>query len=384
MPAALNVRLHRWWNKDNHSPKAARAVPLGLEQLEDRALPSAALNQTFLATLYQGELKRNIEPTALTFWNNQLSQTGSRAQVAGAILHSNEFFNREVATDFTSLLGRNADAGGLQTFVQDLQNGATPQQIQALIMGSDEFFARVGGDPASFVNAVYGEVLNRPVDATGVAAWAPLAVGAASRTAIVQAVEASPEAAQLMVATIYGDTLGRAPDAAGLSYWASQLEQGQSQTAVLAGVVGSDEFFSRMQAAVAQINTNDPNVAAAGFIAADHLFTSQPRVVPFVPPVAGQAQNNDNSPNAPTGAGVDNSDVLGAGPGDNSGIDTSGVIAGSTSDGSAPVIGNSGSNTGCDNTSPDNSGDCSGDCSGDTPTIDDSGAGGTDCSSSDS
>ena len=160
--------------------------------------------------------------------------------------------SREISTDYHSLLGRDPDLGGLLHFMQARQSGVTPQQVQAGIMGSDEFFARVSGDLTSFLqayggaslpvgsvarreltayrflNAVYGEVLNRPVDATGLAAWFPLAGDAAGRTQFVSEVEARPEATERVVSTIYEDTLGRTPDTGGLAYWAGQLQQSVS------------------------------------------------------------------------------------------------------------------------------------------------------------
>jgi hypothetical protein len=109
MSASSDVRLQRWWHKNDRSDKLVRAVPLVVEQLENRALPSVAANQAFLATLYQGELGRNIEAGGLTSWNNVLNQTASRIQVAGAILNSEEFFSRELAMDYNALPGRSPD-----------------------------------------------------------------------------------------------------------------------------------------------------------------------------------------------------------------------------------------------------------------------------------
>jgi hypothetical protein len=347
MSATLCARLRRWWNKSSRAGKPIHRASLNLETLEMRRVPSnmpagfapAPDNQVFLATVYQGELQRPIESVGLTFWSNQLNQNVSRAQVVGAILNSNEYFSREISIDFNSLLGRDPDPSGLLYFTQALQSGATPQDVQARIMGSDEFFARVSPDTTGFLqgfgaalqagsvarivftadrflNAVYGEVLNRPVDAIGLTVWSPLAGDAVGRTEIVREVEASPEATQRVVATIYQDTLGRAPDAGGLTYWAGRLQQGMSESAVLAGVLGSNEFFSRMQSYTTQINTSDPNVAAAAFISAAQLFKSKPAVAPAAPPVVVVAPGGDNSGFDTPAADNSRGDVLG---GDNSG-----------------------------------------------------------------
>jgi hypothetical protein len=96
------------------------------------------------------------------------------------------------------------------------------------------------------------------------------------------------------VTSVYQDILGRNPDGGGLAFWSSQLQQGGSQTTVLAGVLGSDEFFRRMQVYVGGLNTNDPNVAAARFIAADHVFGPPPAPVPVPQPV-GVMTSGDGS-----------------------------------------------------------------------------------------
>src|SRR6266852_3194600 len=133
MSATLCARLRHWWNKSSRAGKPIHRASLNLETLEMRTVPSnmpagfapAPDNQVFLATVYQGELQRPIESVGLTFWSNQLNQNVSR----------------EISIDFNSLLGRDPDPSGLLYFTQALQSGATPQDVQARIMGSDEFFA---------------------------------------------------------------------------------------------------------------------------------------------------------------------------------------------------------------------------------------------------
>jgi hypothetical protein len=320
MSATLVARLRRWFRNSGRENSFRRGVSLNLEALETRLVPSNApvpppASDVFLATVYQGELQRPIDAAGLAYWDAQLSQGVSRAQVAGAILNSEEFFRRIVSTDYNALLGRDADAGGLQLFVQALLNGATPQNVKATILASDEFFTRVGGNSATFVNAVYGEELGRPVDTAGLAYWTPLAFTVAGRTGIAQAVGASPEATHIVVATLYQDTLGRVPDASGLAFWSGQLQMGASTTAVLTNLLGSNEFFARVQSYIAPLNTSDPNVAAATFITEAQLFKSQPVVVPPAPPMMTPPSGDNSGYDVPPGDNT-GGDVLG---GNNSG-----------------------------------------------------------------
>jgi hypothetical protein len=60
--------------------------------------------------------------------------------VAG-FLYSNEGEARFVEGEYTSLLDRPADPGGLATWVSVLAHGASYEQVIAGIMGSPEFYA---------------------------------------------------------------------------------------------------------------------------------------------------------------------------------------------------------------------------------------------------
>jgi Domain of unknown function (DUF4214) len=413
MFANVGRNLRRQWKNSGRARRASHPVPLSLEALENRLVPSslpagpglAFANQVFLATVYQGELQRPIDSVGLAAWGNELNQGASRAQVVGAILSSNEYFRSEITTDYESLLGRAPDPSGLSYFTQALEEGATPQTVQAAIMGSDEFFARVSGDLTSFLeetggaalqsgsvaqaeltayrflNAVYGEVLNRPVDATGLAGWFPLAGNAAGRTEIVSLVEASPEAANLAVSTIYENALGRTPDPGGLAYWAGQLEKGASESTVLAAVLGSDELFSRMESYTAQLNSTDPNVAAAKFISAAQLFRLRPAVVPAAPPPVAASSTGDSGYDTPPPdnsggnvVGCDNSGGNTTIPDDSippptapdsSGVDTSsddGSTTDSTDTSSSDGSCDTGDPSGCDSGSTDDSSDPGSDC----------------------
>jgi hypothetical protein len=379
MSAPFASRLRRWRHNATKSSRSVRPISLNLETLEKRTVPAIlsamrplqpAPNDVYLATLYQGELQRPIDSTGLGYWRSVVQEPNGLTQAAEGILNSNEYFNREVWTDYGSLLGRDPDPQGWLTFMHALQNGATPQEVKASILGSDEFFSRVGSDADSFLNALYGEELGRPVDASGSDHWTPLTGDAAGRTEVARLVEASPEATQRFVNTLYQDTLGRAPDAGGMAYWSGQLQQGVSQSSVTAGVLGSDEFFHRMEVYIAGANTRDPNAAAAKFIADAHLFASQPAVVP-----AGQGTtivtsgngsgdtSGDTSTSTDTQTFVDNSQV------DNSVVDNSvtdnSVVDNSVTDNSTTDTSWT-DNSSCDTSTIDNS-NC------DNSTIDNSG-----------
>src|SRR4051794_1921226 len=90
-------------------PRAARR--LGVEHLEDRAVPAASLNQTFVAVAYEGLLGRDADAGGLAYWAGKLDAGSGRAEVVGGILGSREFADREVQQLYRTRLDRTADDG---------------------------------------------------------------------------------------------------------------------------------------------------------------------------------------------------------------------------------------------------------------------------------
>jgi hypothetical protein len=54
------------------------------------------------------------------------------------IFSSPEYFSDIVQGQYQAALGRNADAGGLSSFVAGLQQGVSDQTVLAMILGSQE------------------------------------------------------------------------------------------------------------------------------------------------------------------------------------------------------------------------------------------------------
>jgi hypothetical protein len=65
---------------------------------------------------------------------------------------------------YRRLLGRPADPVGIALFVNLLRSGAMDEQVEAIILDSDEYFQHVGGTNSAFVTALYQDVLGRGPD----------------------------------------------------------------------------------------------------------------------------------------------------------------------------------------------------------------------------
>src|SRR5206468_3539960 len=131
------------------------------------------LNDRFVAQAYQAILGRDVDPTGLAFWTRLLNQGQlNRTQAIQAILGSLEYRAKVVTDLYHSLLRRNPDAFGLATFVNFLGSGGTIAQVQALILGSGEYFVTQGGGTVNgFLAALYRDVLGRQIDPNGQATW---------------------------------------------------------------------------------------------------------------------------------------------------------------------------------------------------------------------
>jgi len=72
---------------------------------------------------------------------------------------------------FQRYLGRSVDPGGLAARLTLLRQGANPQDIEADIIGSDEYWNRNGRTVAGFVRGLYRDVLGREPNLPEIRNW---------------------------------------------------------------------------------------------------------------------------------------------------------------------------------------------------------------------
>jgi hypothetical protein len=98
-------------------------------------------NEGYIEALYEDVLGRGPASSEVAAWEATLGNA-SRSQVALGFVGSTEYLTDLVMSDYESLLGRPADAGGLNAFENYLQNGGgTDQLLEAQLLGSGEAFA---------------------------------------------------------------------------------------------------------------------------------------------------------------------------------------------------------------------------------------------------
>jgi Domain of unknown function (DUF4214) len=212
------------------------------------------LPQRFVAQLYEDLLGRAVDPQGVVSWTSLLNGGNSRSQVALAITTTSEYVTDRVNGLYVSLLHRPADPTGLSSFVGFLQGGGTFEQVQAALVGSSEYYQqRGGGNNDGFLDALYGDLLGRGVDAIGRSAWDQAMQSGTTPGQVATRILASNEYRQDLVTGYYEQVLHRAPDTTGLGAWVNVLQGGGRDQDVVAGILGSEEYFSFRQPLVSQI-----------------------------------------------------------------------------------------------------------------------------------
>jgi streptogramin lyase len=213
-------------------------------------------NERYIERLYADLLHRAADPAGLSAWIGVLNRGVARTQVAFAFEQSTEYRTDEVEALYNQLLGRAADPGGLAVSLNFLAAGGSIKRLEAVLLGSDEYFARhgikpggpmnppPGGNPyALFLRAVYQDVLHRPIDSAGLQAWSQALASGASPTALAAAILVSPESDGDEVDALYQQFLHRPADNSGRALFVAALENGVPIEVVQALMLGSDEYF---------------------------------------------------------------------------------------------------------------------------------------------
>jgi hypothetical protein len=213
-------------------------------------------HQRYVAQLYFDTLNREPDPSGFAAWTAQLDQGGSIQSVAIGFTTSDEYDADVVDGFYVQDLGRHAEntPGGLQYWVSQMKNGLNAAVINAGILGSNEYYNKVGGTDTTFVTALYQQLLGRiPENSpTGLPFWLgqftpPQYPGpdplTQVRENVASAIASSDESRQDIVTSMYHHYLHRDPDAAGLATWVDQIYYGYSQASVVYGFITAPEYL---------------------------------------------------------------------------------------------------------------------------------------------
>lgn len=164
--------------------------------------------------------------------------------VAMSLTHSAAYDVRVVTQDYEQFIGRPPDATGLSYWVVRMESGLTDEQLAAALISSPEYVQAHGGADGPWVEAMYQDLLGRDADAAGLQHWLTVLASGGSRDAVALGIATSPEHEARVIANDYFTYLGRTASAADVGYWVGQFEQGAHNEDVVAGFLASPEYYN--------------------------------------------------------------------------------------------------------------------------------------------
>lgn len=187
-------------------------------------------DRSFVNQLYIDLLGRQADAFGLQFWTTSLRLGATRAQVSLGIQNSEEARARAVNLLYLNVMGRPARPDEVAFFVNSFNMGATADQIESVLLGSAEYFQAHGGTNITWLNSVYSQVLGRDVDRVGGQYYLAQLALKIPRELVAYQIVTSLEAQRVFVSNAYQQLLDREADAQGLTFFSTLLAQGVRAT----------------------------------------------------------------------------------------------------------------------------------------------------------
>jgi probable HAF family extracellular repeat protein len=202
--------------------------------------------ERYVQQAYLDLLGRATDPAGEAYWSQLIDSGTPRTTVAFAIVSSFEFQFYMVEGMYQFTLHRDVDFDSVDYWTGLLDQGYSIERLSAVIMGSDEYYARAGGTTNGFINAAFHDALNRLPDPGGRAYFVSLLQQGVPRGGAAGVLTLSAEGIGLNVDSYYWALLGRHADRGGLTYWVGAIGAGHTDQEVIALLVGSGEYFAHI------------------------------------------------------------------------------------------------------------------------------------------
>ncbi|MEM9561206.1 MAG: DUF4214 domain-containing protein [Actinomycetota bacterium] len=151
-------------------------------------------------------------------------RSGSRLALADSLVEGAHFSGSLVDDLYEQALGRQPDADGRAYWVATLADGLKYEHLGTLFFGAAEYVNRSGGTNASFVDALYRDILGREPDADGRRYWLDqLAAGRANPDDVANAFYRSIESRRDRARSMHRLVLGGEPGASLVERLAERL-----------------------------------------------------------------------------------------------------------------------------------------------------------------
>jgi hypothetical protein len=164
--------------------------------------------------------------------------------VASGIVHSTENFDNFVIGEYATFLGRAPDAGGFQGWVNQLQNGMSPEAVEAGFVSSTEYIVERGNNAVQWLTGLYNDLLGRAPDAGGLNGWLNALASGMGPNQVAMGFTTSFERESIIIRADYLTYLGRVPSSPEIGAWLNFEAQGHNRADAAAQILASDEFFA--------------------------------------------------------------------------------------------------------------------------------------------
>jgi len=210
---------------------------------------SPSLYVSFVKASYQDFLGRIPSQAEVDFQTQALAADRvTKEAYLNSLAMSDEWLGAIVTKNYTDTLGRQPDSAGLTNWVSWLRSGRfTPAQVASLFYASDEYYAKAGGTPTTWVTSLYSKLLNRQPDAQGLQLWLSYTLNPKmGRSWVASQFYQSEESRMRRVRALYEVLLQREPDSTGWPFWTARvLTLGDIALAV--DVASSAEYWQKAQ-----------------------------------------------------------------------------------------------------------------------------------------
>jgi hypothetical protein len=198
----------------------------------------------YLDRAYRNLLGRPPTPAEVAAWAPSVGDNRGRVNFTVALVGTRQFRLHRVAEDAQSWLGHAPDPASAAALADAMGRGAIIEIGAALYAGSDEFYARSGGTPEAFVDALFRATLGVTPDAAGRTALAGVLRTGYSRTSLAVILLLHPAARARQVDADYQRYLGHPPDPALRTFWIDTISGGTRSEYLAAYLVSTEEYWA--------------------------------------------------------------------------------------------------------------------------------------------
>jgi len=199
----------------------------------------------WVGAVYAELLGQEPSPAATGLWTYLLDRDLDRTPVTSALVGSVGHRRRLVQRAYTTYLDRRVDPAGRDFWTARLAT-TTLVDLRADLIGSDEFLTLAGGTNGGYVAEVYRRVLGREADAAGLEFWTAQLDGGLSRVALARSFLLAPESVRKVVRRTYDRLLDRPATRTEVSAWFDPVAAADERVLVQAIVTGP-EYLSHVQ-----------------------------------------------------------------------------------------------------------------------------------------